>query len=309
MKSAPIAMFPVNRKTMTIDRDRLDKAIRKTEATPRAIDWLGPRQIKVVHQPASAQPAAIKQHVAQASYQQDIAGQRTNVAKYRPPIGEIDAKRIVHWIKLAIRRERPEIGESFDVQIDRRQSALAGLISITGVTHVEPIDRVADGVCRFLVLGRNAAEAIEATVAIQLSEYPKVVVPLTSLARGHRISEGDLTVVSVPAAKIKPDQIIDPSKIVGMEVRKTLRADQPITNSSIGSPILIHRGELVELRVISGGVTVTTNAKALSDGSESDLIEVQTMRPKKRLVARVVQVGKVEIVTRTPSIQYRERSQ
>ena len=116
-------------------------------------------------------------------------------------------------------------------------------------------------------------------------------------------------VVPVDTDKLKPDQLIDPAEIVGMEVRNTLRADQPIPASSIGSPILIHRGELVEVRVISGGVTVSTNAKALSDGSESELIEVETMRPKKRLVARVVQIGRVEIVTRAPAVQYREVSQ
>jgi flagella basal body P-ring formation protein FlgA len=299
-------MFPVNRQTMTIDRDRLDKAIRKAEATPRSIDWLGPRQIKVVYQPGSKRPTGGTKSIAQVSYQQQVPG--TDVGRQRPPISDSDAKRIAHWIKLAIRRQQPEIGESFDVQIDRRQPVLADLVSITGVTTVQPLDEVADGLCRFRIVGRNAAESIEATVAIELTAYPKVVVPRTTLARGHRISEGDLMVVPVPPEKLRPGQIADPSKVVGMEVRTVLRADQPILANSIGSPILIHRGELVEVRVISGGVTVTTNAKALSDGSESDLIEVETMRPKKRLVARVVQIGKVEIVTRAPAVKYRETS-
>jgi flagella basal body P-ring formation protein FlgA len=92
-----------------------------------------------------------------------------------------------------------------------------------------------------------------------------------------------------------------------MEVRTTLRADQPISIGNIGSPILIHRGDLVELRVLSGGVTVKTNAKSLGDGSESDLVEIETMRPRKRLVARVVQTGLVEIVTRSPAMRFREK--
>ncbi len=306
LQSAPIAMFPVNRTTMTIDRTRLDKAIRKAEATPRSIDWYGPSQIKVERQANRGQRTMTRDSIAQVSYQNRVTAQQATDVSHLPPLSEIDAKRIVHWIKLAIEREQPHIGESFDVQIDRHQAALAALLPINGVTGVEPIDAVADGPCRFRIVGRTATEPVETTVAIQLTKYPQVVVPRTSLARGHRISEGDLNVVSYPADKIKPEHVIDPSEVIGTEVRKTLRADQPIVSSSIGSPILIHRGDLVELRVLSGGVTVTTNAKSLSDGSESDLIEIETMRPKKRLLARVVQVGQVEIVTRAPAVRSRE---
>ena len=135
-----------------------------------------------------------------------------------------------------------------------------------------------------------------------------MVVPRTSLARGHRISESDLDVIAISAEKLESNLIIDASQIIGMEVRKTLRAQQPIPAGDIGSPVLIHRGDLIEVRVMSGGVTVTTNAKSLGDGSESDLVEIETMRPKKRVVARVVRTGLVEIVTRAPAMRYRELS-
>jgi flagella basal body P-ring formation protein FlgA len=106
--------------------------------------------------------------------------------------------------------------------------------------------------------------------------------------------------------KIDSDAITDPLQAVGLEVRKTLRADQPFSLADIGSPILVHRGDLVEVRVRSGGVTVTTNAKTMNDGAESDLVEIETTRPRKRLLARVVQTGLVEIVTRAPATQFRE---
>ena len=53
---------------------------------------------------------------------------------------------------------------------------------------------------------------------------------------------------------------------------------------------------------MGGGITVTTNAKSHGDGAESDLIEIETFEPRKRLLARVVQPGLVEIVTRAPKV-------
>ena len=322
LKSAPIAMFPVNAKTMTLDRDRLDKAIRKTEATPRSIDWFGPNQIKVTRQKTPAARAHAAQPVAsplaQASYQQDVARGASSGKRTRPQhraqvdsqISATAAQRISHWILVGIDREQPSIADSFEIQIDRHQpSPRRSGFDCRRDDRAEPIDTVAAGTCRFRVVGRSAEGPVEGIVAIELTEYPKVVVPRTTLARGHRITDSDLVIASIRPDKVDANQVTDPEQIVGMEVRTTLRADQPISIGNIGSPILIHRGDLVEVRVLSGGVTVKTNAKSLGDGSESDLVEIETMRPRKRLVARVVQTGLVEIVTRSPAMRYREKPQ
>ncbi len=313
LQTAPIAMFPVNSTTMTIDRDRLDRVIRKAEATPRSIDWLGPREIKVVYDPESGRTsdgrkATTQSSIAQVAYQQDSTFSPSAETPQRSTINAADAQRIVHWIELAIKRELPEIADFFGVEIDSGQVGLDRLLPISGVTTVQPIDRISSGTCRLRIVGRSVDGPIESTIAIQLTGYPKVVVPRTSLARGHRISESDLDVIAISAEKLETNLIVDASQIIGMEVRKTLRAQQPIPASDIGSPVLIHRGDLIEVRVMSGGVTVTTNAKSLGDGSESDLVEIETMRPKKRVVARVVRTGLVEIVTRAPAMRYRELS-
>jgi len=313
MKSAPIAMFPVNVNNMTIDRDRLDKAIRKAEATPRSIDWFGPSQIKVSRQKLSATRSADKRpiasQIAQASYEQAGTDAITPVVDAVPNISDSEARRISHWIRIGIDRGLPAVADSFEIQIDRNQTGLARLVSISGVTNVELVDKIVSGQCRFRVVGRSTAGPVEAVIVAHLIEHPKVVVPRTTLARGHRITERDLTLAPIHPDKFSSGQVIDPQAILGMEVRVNLRADRPIRIGDIGSPILIHRGDLVELRVLSGGVTVKTNAKSLGDGSESDLVEIETMRPRKRLVARVVQTGLVEIVTRSPAVRYRENFQ
>ena len=107
----------------------------------------------------------------------------------------------------------------------------------------------------------------------------------------------------IPEDQLESDHVLDPADVVGLEVRGFPRPGRPLNRSDLGSPTLVRRGDLIEVRVMGGGVIVTTNAKAHGDGAASELIEVETLEPRKRLLARVVQPGLVEIVTRAPRVQ------
>ena len=78
--------------------------------------------------------------------------------------------------------------------------------------------------------------------------------------------------------------------------------NRPIVKSDVRKPTLVRRGDLLDLRVVGAGIVVTTSAKALGDGPLDGLIEVETMRPRKRKIARVVASGVVEILSRPPQV-------
>ena len=89
--------------------------------------------------------------------------------------------------------------------------------------------------------------------------------------------------------------------LIGMEVRATIRRGQPIKTNDVGAPILIHRGRSwlkFKSMVVEFASRPTPNR--LGDGADSDLIEVETLQPRRRMVARVVAPGVVEILTRAP---------
>ena len=87
-----------------------------------------------------------------------------------------------------------------------------------------------------------------------------------------------------------------------MEVSKSLRVNRPILSGDVRQPTVVKRGELLDLRVVGAGI-VSTPAKALNDGPLNGLIEVETMRPRKKKIARVVGPGVVEILTRPPQVE------
>jgi flagella basal body P-ring formation protein FlgA len=305
LRRSPIGLVPLGGQTMSIERHRLAQAIHDAEATPLAIDWVGPTKIQVIFR--AADPAApkaqskITQNITQVAYKDDVNAPLPTAKT--APISSSEAERILHWIKLALDREQSSIAERYRIEIDRRQSALEKLRSISGVTSIEPRDPIGEGTCRFHVVGRSVEGPAESLVAVELIAHPLVVVSRRSLARGHRIGPGDLAIKPFPEDNVEADFLLDPEAAIGLEVRGSVRANRPIPRLALGAPTLIHRGDLIEVRVAAGGITVTTNAKALSDGAQSDLIEIETLQPRKRLVARVVEPGMVEIFTRAPRVR------
>ncbi len=220
-----------------------------------------------------------------------------------PELSIVDAKRVVHWIELAMKQFYPDVAQDYAIEVPTDQPELAALRNLGGVTHLEAVSSIQEGMCRFRMIARNIAGPIDQEFTIKLVAHPEIVVPTRSMGRGHRIEASDLEMRSMAPGDMDRDMITDINVLVGQEVRSNLRVGQAIKYQHFGSPILIHRGDLIEVRVIGGGVNVTTNAKALGDGSESDLIEVETMNPRKRLLGRVARQGVVEIVTRSPIVR------
>ncbi len=294
---AAVGLVPVSGEPMTIQRDRLNKIILSAEATPSFIDWHGPKEIHVTYRKSDE-----REPIQQTAFHEDVGNAESQNVQ-TPQLSSVDAQRVIHWIELSVKRFYPDVADSYQISVPENQPGLADLQYLSGVTHMEFVTPIADGSCRFTMAARSAAGPIETQLEIILTAHPKLVVPTRSLGRGQRIEARDLELKPFPVDQVDPQSVVDLEMLVGQEVRSPLQIGRPIKHDSVGSPILVHRGDLIELRVIGGGVSVTTNAKAIGDGAESDLIEIETLNPRKRLIARVARHGSVEIVTRAPIVR------
>jgi len=305
--------------------------IKAAEATARTIDWIGAEQIQVHYQSDAAasddgSTAAVRANfhhdqersddsIALASLS-EVSGASANKlsversdekhdlpADEPPPADPIVIKRLVYWIELAIKRYYPQESQFHALSIDSGQVGLRTLQAATGIDHIQFATETVDaGTHRATVTARSSTGPIRVEVEVRFEPHPIAVVPAESVRRGHRFRNHDLKTRPIPRDEWDGRFVVDTSELVGMEAKTTLRANQPITAGSFGLPILVQRGDRVEVRVLGGGIMVTTNGKALEEGSESALIEVETMDPRKRLLARVVGPGLVEILTRPPQV-------
>jgi len=334
LKGSVVGLIPVDRDRVTIRRDRLAAAVARAEASPVRIDWIGAQNIEVTYvatEKASVDPTAPTAIKAPAYPPETRTGNidPTNSTLRRPdsstptasppPVDPGVLSRLDTWIGMALNRDAPEIAERFEIRLAntpqnadaiRRLGRAGGIVhagfedsfasSIGSDEHPIAPERLSQAV---YVTGRSVEGPIDATVHVALKPHPLAVAPKQSLRHGHRIGPTDLTLMPVPEDRWRDDYATDVDQFVGLEVTGSSRAGHPLSTRNVKRPLMIRRGDLIEVRVVGGGVAVTTNAKSLGDGYQSQLIEIETTEPRRRLVARVVSVGLVEIVTRAPVVR------
>ena len=304
-----IGLVPLDGHPMKIDRRRLSEVIRGVEATPNVIDWVGPEKIVVEFNPNSNDRS---DPLATAGYQsvqdQLVVGTRVRrreegSGKSATRLSASEKKKVMQWIERGLTSYRPDVLAEYAIDVDASQPGLANLMSLAAVTNLEILEPVREGEVDCRLTARGVSGAVVAEFRLLLHLHPQVVVSRSSLARGDQIDATDLEWQSISSDLMKPEYITDMAEVIGMEARSALAANRPIRRDRLGTPILIRRGELIEVQVVGGGITVSTKGKANGNGSASELIEIETFQPRKRLIGRVVQAGLVEIITRAPGVR------
>ena len=182
------------------------------------------------------------------------------------------------------------------------QEAYQDFESIAGVEAVTCLHSLREGLCKFRLQGRGLDGPVDLIVGLHLTAKPVVAAPKKSYPRGYRLALQDLHLIPIEVSEADENQFHSLQQLVGMEVSKSLRLNRPIMRDDVRQPTLVHRGDLLDLRVVGAGIVITTAAKALEDGPMNGLVEVETLRPRKRKFARVVSSGVVEILSRPPQV-------
>ncbi len=314
LSRSPIGLVPANGTPMIIRRERLAEAIRAAEATAVLIEIQGPKSIEVAYVPDTARVAAAKPqtNAAPATAAVPIAGgdrvtqaaahgpSKQGPSKHEHDLDSVTQKRLVYWIETAIAKGDHGVADRYEFTVPPHQPELAELADARRLRDVRFVDSVSEGLCRVMVTGKTADGSVDSEIQIRLDALPQAVTSRSSLRRGHRITDDDLTTIPVPTGQWRDAFATDPEALVGQEVYSPLRAGQPIRRGDVRRPVLIKRGDLVEVRVIGGAITVTANAKSLGEGGAMDLVQVETLDPKRKVVARVVEPGLVEVISRAP---------
>jgi len=205
-------------------------------------------------------------------------------------------------IDSAIAAQWPDLGEAFDFEVDAQHPGLRELRSLRRVEALRLNEPIRPGSQLVQISGRTLEQAVTAHVKLHATPRPEAFYVRRPVRRGDRIGRDNLERRALERHESAEGLIASLDELVGMEASTSLRVNQPIRRHDVGRPTVVHRGDLVEVRVAGGGITVRSNAKALGDGSAGELIEIETERPREKLMASVVASGQVEIVTRAPRL-------
>lgn len=218
-----------------------------------------------------------------------------------PPLAPAERNRIRRMIAAAFEQTHEELNERYELIIEEDQGNLNALIGLRAIRTLQISGEPGEGPLLLVVSGETELDRVEASVRVELDELPLAVVATQALNRGDVIAAGDVRLQPVARERSQERLIPDVKFVVGMEVKRPLSAGRLIEFEDVMQPLVIRRGDLVELRVVGGGVTITTAARALGPAAAGEPVSVETQSPRKKLIGRAVAGGVVEIVTRPPT--------
>lgn len=87
----------------------------------------------------------------------------------------------------------------------------------------------------------------------------------------------------------------DIALIVGQETRVALYAGRPVRIGDIGPPAIVDRNQIVLLTYSAGGLTITTDARALGRGGPGEQIRVLNMSSRVTVEGIILPDGTVRV--------------
>ncbi|RMF97137.1 MAG: flagella basal body P-ring formation protein FlgA [Planctomycetota bacterium] len=156
------------------------------------------------------------------------------------------------------------------------------------------------GTQRFDLVIDNPAGRGTIPVVAEVTPRRAVVVAVRSLPRGAIIRREDVALSRDVDANTAadPDVCRSLEEVIGKEVATAIGQNRILTRSDIRLPVLVRRNDVVTVYVRASGIRIRTVGRATAEGSQGDLVEVESLDRKRRFYARVSGFQEVEVFAR-----------
>lgn len=132
-------------------------------------------------------------------------------------------------------------------------------------------------------------------VRAQIEAYADVLVASTDIPRGSLISPADVQLEKRAMSQMKYGILLDTSDAVGQVARSTIFPGQVITKRQLMARQLIKRNQVVTVEARAGGLVIRSQARALMNGSEGDLVTCMNLDSKEQFQGIVRKDGVVVV--------------
>jgi flagella basal body P-ring formation protein FlgA len=129
----------------------------------------------------------------------------------------------------------------------------------------------------------------------------RTLVYARNLAAGEILEASDLQWSANAVAA--SDGLDNPALAIGKSARHPVRAGAPVQAYDLANPKLIHAGDAVEVAYESDGVVLTLEAKATSDATLGDTVEVVNPTSKKTIEAVASAPGRALVGPRADALK------
>lgn len=123
----------------------------------------------------------------------------------------------------------------------------------------------------------------------------EVYVPARNMDKGEILQESDLKKIKIRSTRIKPMNVTDISKLEGQEVKRALKVGKLISNKEIGQPLLVHKGDNVDLLYKTKQMQIIAKGNVQEDGAKGQKIEVENTQSHKKIYGTVISADTIEV--------------
>ena len=135
-------------------------------------------------------------------------------------------------------------------------------------------------------------------IAVEMLE---AAVLTRNVDRGDVLKASDVVTERRPRAEVGNDAATR-GHAVGMQMRKGLRAGQPLRVADLGKPDLVQKDGNVTLIYEAAGIYLTARGKAVDSGTEGDTVTVLNLQSKRTISGTVVGRDQVAIAIAMPRL-------
>lgn len=135
----------------------------------------------------------------------------------------------------------------------------------------------------------------QTTVKGRLERMIEIPVLAETLQAGQVINKNDLTTLLISADKVQNDVIINKDNLIGMTPRRLALVGKPLKSIDVEAPQIVSRGELVTMVFSNGGLSLTSQGKALQDGAKGDVIRVVNASSNQTIQGRITGIKEITV--------------
>ena len=138
------------------------------------------------------------------------------------------------------------------------------------------------------------------TIEALVKRAPRAVVAVHPIERGETIRAEDIELARVQSGSNQRTAYQTLEDAIGKQATRNIVVGQVLDDQYVRSPLMVNRGDVVDLFARSGGVQVRTRARAKEEGSHGSLIQVEILNDRRSILARVCGIQEVEVLAAGP---------
>lgn len=113
-------------------------------------------------------------------------------------------------------------------------------------------------------------------VPVQVNVSGDYLVSARTMPAGYVVGGADIVVRNGDLGKLPANVLTDQSQAIGKTVKNGFAAGQPLRNDQLMAPWAVQQGQSVKTRSSGPGFSVSSEAKALNNAVEGQIVQVRT---------------------------------